>query len=245
MDDFTPHDGETDPFKLAEQKRWLDLARLGSKTWNIWADREVNRKKERKIDIDFSGSIIETPNFGDFVFPYEVDFSGVQFLNRANFFGTKFYKAVYFSETDFLKGASFFGSIFTDDASFLKSTFSEDADFFMAIFYADAHFRKSNFLSNANFNGAIFYSDADFSDISVKSIWQLGKAQVAGSLEARSSKIEGPAYFTAIQFKVPPDFVSTAFKQPPSFLDRPSPTHAKTAYGVSAASMTGRRGSDD
>lgn len=218
MDASTPRDGETDPFILAEQKRWLDLARLGKEAWNTWAEAELKKPLEDRVEVDFSGQEIEISGFGDFIFPAEVDFSDARFSVKADF------RAATFSA-----GADFIQATFSGYADFREATFAVYADFSQTTFSADADFRETTFSNYAFFTQAIFSADADFRETTfadacsfnsarMKSVWQLNGARVAGSLFAHSAEIEGHAYFTAIDFNFPPNLTSTSFSQPPSFL---------------------------
>ncbi|MFX4220103.1 MAG: pentapeptide repeat-containing protein [Thalassobaculum sp.] len=240
MDAPTPQDGETDPFTLAAQERWLDLARLGQEAWNTWAEAELKKPEDERSPVDFSDQTIDVSNFEDFVFPAVASFSGATFSAGASFSGSTFSDVAFFSGATFSAGAFFVGATFSDGADFSGATFSDGADFRGATFsdvayfsgatfsdvaffrgatFSDvAYFRGATFSDVTDFSEATFSGDASFSGATVKSVWQMHGAKVAGSLTAPSADIQGHAYFTAIDFRIPPDLVSTAFKQPPSFL---------------------------
>lgn len=111
MDVPTPQDGETDPFKLAEQERWLDLARLGKEAWNTWAEAELEKPEEERSPVDFSDQTIDVSDFKGFIFPAVASFIRATFSTDASF-----------SEATFSNIADFGEATFSDDASFSGAT---------------------------------------------------------------------------------------------------------------------------
>ncbi|NQW11914.1 MAG: pentapeptide repeat-containing protein [Alphaproteobacteria bacterium] len=85
-----PPDPETDPFKLAEQKRWLDLARLGKDAWNSWAEAELNKPLEERARVDLSDLEIDIGDFEGFVFPGNANFFNATFSGNASFHSATF-----------------------------------------------------------------------------------------------------------------------------------------------------------
>ena len=240
MDDFTPHDGETDPFKLAEQERWLDLARLGKIAWNTWAEVELEKPSNKRMSVDLSDQDISNPDFRSFQFPgiinfensrfgSQADFTAARFSGDSNFHGVKFSHGARFFKSIFEKESNFYGAIFQIESSFTDSVFHSHSDFSRSQFWENAIFSKvifdnnvifsnSKFEASADFSEVTFSIDADFDAVAVTKLWRLDGASISGSFSAQSAEILGHAYFTDSRFHVPPDLITTAFSRPPSFV---------------------------
>ena len=240
MDTWTPEDGIIDPFELAEQGRWLDLARLGKDAWNTWAESEVKKPERDRATINLAEQEIFVSDFSNFIFPGSTFFTLSTFSKGGNFRSAKFYDEVYFMGVVFSEGSDFYkasffkeanfnhvkfnkfsgfnGTLFNNDALFNASLFSEGVDFRNANFAVYAAFNQVIFADGANFGSAIFKGDASFDAVTVDSIFDLTGAMISGNFYSRATSINGHAYFTAIEFAIPPNFVSTEFKNPPSFL---------------------------
>lgn len=132
MNDHATPDGETDPFTLAEQKRWLDLARLGKEAWNTWAEAELKKPADERTAVDLWGQTIDISDFLGFVFSSDA----------------------YFGRAIFSATADFRGAIFSAGAYFGGATFSADADFGRATFSADAYFGGATLKSVWQMDGA-------------------------------------------------------------------------------------------
>lgn len=207
MDAPTPQDGETDPFTLAAQERWLDLARLGQEAWNTWAEAELEKSEDERTAVDFSNKTINVSDFQGFIFPADADFSESTFSVDVELCKAVFLADAYFDEAIFLFDTDFSSVKFSLFAVFYNTTFRGDVDFSGAEFSDYADFREAVFLSEAYFNSA-----------EIKSVWILNRARIVGSFFARSANVYGHTYLTDSSFFTPPDLISTTFSQPPSLL---------------------------
>ncbi|WP_028796127.1 pentapeptide repeat-containing protein [Thalassobaculum salexigens] len=218
MADFTPHDDETNPFKLAARSRWLYLARMGKEAWNTWATAELEKPSEDRTDVILSNERIDVADFRGFIFPSDTYFESSEFFKGTYFTAAKFYGAAYFSKAKFYASANFRIANFFDNASFGLAQFSGDAIFGGTTFMTDASFREATFTADADFGAAKFLAEAYFIKATMKSIWRMSQARIVGTLDAQTADINGHALFAEIDFQIPPDLTSTSFSQPPSFL---------------------------
>lgn len=202
-----PPDGETDPFTLAEQKRWLDLARLGKDAWNTWATEELKKPPAQRVTVDLSDREIDHDNFMGFVFPGTSDFAS------ATFSGNTFFWSATFSGNAFFRSATFSG-----DAFFGGTTFSGNAAFEGTTFSGAAHFAGATFSGGATFAGTTFSGNATFASAEAEETLVFSDARIAGALFADGAQFKGPTYFQRVDFVQPPAFNSTAFAHNPSFL---------------------------
>lgn len=134
MADDTPSDGETDPFRLAEQKRWLDLARLGTETWNTWAEAELEKPIEDRDAIDLRGQTIEVSDFRGFIFPANADFIDATFSADADFRDATFSADATFRRARIksvwqMDEAKLAGSLYAAGASIEGHAYLTDIDF--------------------------------------------------------------------------------------------------------------------
>ncbi|WP_281684835.1 pentapeptide repeat-containing protein [Thalassobaculum salexigens] len=198
MDDNTPSDGETDPFKLAEQERWLDLARLGKDAWNTWAEMELQKLLENQTHVNLSKQVISVSNFRDFIFPTSTSFSGAIFSTGADFRGVKFYSYTNFTETTFATAANFGWASFLNDANFREARFSADVDFSVASFLANAEFGWVEFLAGVDFIEARFAANAEFYNVSFSSNTLFNLATFSGGADFREANFLSDASFNRV-----------------------------------------------
>ena len=151
------------PSKKYDQDFFLALAAKGKDAWNEWRRDPVNKNvRVTFAGIDFS----QAPRD-------EIDFSGVEFGDYAEFSGSKwlgtkngkvsevFEEALY---PNFHKPgrASFAGAAFGHSTNFTGAIFDTHAAFAGAAFGDGADFTASTFHKMADFTGAAFGDDADF-----------------------------------------------------------------------------------
>jgi hypothetical protein len=157
MTDWTPEDGITDPFELAKQKRWLDLARLGVDAWNTWAEEELKKPEEERARVILSGQEIDVSDFAGFVFPGNADFRSATFSGNAAFQG-----ATFSGDADFERAT------FSGDAEFQGTNFENRADFAHAVFIQTLQTGSTFFAGHFFFNGTEFRYPPNFVSTSFK-----------------------------------------------------------------------------
>lgn len=243
MDDATPNDGETDPFRLAEQERWLDLAFLGKDAWNTWAKAYLDKPVDERPWIDFAGSqaTIESfrgfwfPGFVDFsrsslncrkplidfrdcIFFGKVDFTGSMFRYYTDFRGSRFQDRADFRECEFRNYADFSRIAFLDTVNFEKSEFFSTSDFRITDFSLIANFRNSKFHRTLNLSDSCIKSEADFEGIIADWKVYFDNITAHGNFSASGSRFNGLVSISNSIFYYPPNFLSTDFSQTPIFL---------------------------
>ena len=256
----TPPDGETDPFTLAAQQRWLDLARLGKDAWNTWAEEELKKPLEERATVDLSGQNIGHGEFDGFVFPGAVDFrraifdghtifQSATFEGLADFRNATFESHADFERATFKSSVAFFKATFMGDANFLSATFKGNGHFLMATFMGIADFLSATFKGYADFESvtfdrsvqfrsATFKSDAIFINVAFKDSIAFYGVEVTKTLNLSRAHFNESLNARAAQFKGPAFFAHIDFQRPPdftssSFAHSPSFLGATFAYPLS------------
>ncbi len=94
--------------------------------------------------VDFHNTIINIPGFYKTIFFDEVDFSSVEFTERAYFYRTEFHGRTFFDESNFYQKANFNDAIFKGVTSFFKT------NFFATLYCSDAKFLGKCFFNLIN-----------------------------------------------------------------------------------------------
>ncbi|WGJ13475.1 hypothetical protein QEV83_12290 [Methylocapsa sp. D3K7] len=130
---------------------FLDLAAKGKEEWNAWRRDPANKE----VRVTFAGiDFRETPRD-------EIDFSGFEFGDFADFSYCKWRGELRGAITDFAPGRAFFlGTNFGDWATFANAIFGDWADFTGAVFCDNSSFDGAIFGEFARFNGAAFGTSA-------------------------------------------------------------------------------------
>ena len=138
-------------------------------------------------------------NFGQFVFPYQIDFSRVAFSERANFLRAVFKDGAIFDQAVFGKGANFTLSEFLGDASFADVNFAETAWFIKTHFLGTVDFWDANF-SRAHFSGAKFEKDAHFGLATFSEAVRFEKTQFKAETNFSDVSFNGIVLFRDVMF---------------------------------------------
>lgn len=153
---------------------------------------DTTAKKHTAFDAAFANhwETNRNHNFAFFVFPMEIDISGVEFSEKADFHRTRF-----------IKGANFDGAIFCNGADFSSAQFTEKADFTGTKFIKEANFDAADFIDTpANFDKADFTGSV---------IFRLVKFNMGASFVNAKFDVTN---FYGVQFKRQTDFYKAKFK---------------------------------
>jgi hypothetical protein len=187
---------------------FLDLAAKGRNEWNEWRRKAANGKvRVTFCGIDFRETPRDEIDFSGFEFGDFADFSHCKWRGqlggyitafapgRAFFPGTSFGDWATFANAIFGDWANFTGAVFCDNSSFDGAIFGEFASFNGAAFGTSAQLRAT-FGDFATFDGAAFGKWADFNDMNNNDRMVLNQLHEA-SWEVWDS---GPDRFLAISF---------------------------------------------
>ena len=162
-----------------DQEFFLALAAKGKDEWNVWR-RDPNNKPMRVTfaSVDFSEAPKDQIDFSGFEFGDDADFSGCKWLGvkygdilddvktfkpgRALFVRAAFGARANFTGAIFGNSTSFIGATFGDYVNFDGATFGIFAVFDLAVFGFDANFHGAVFGNGPSFDGAAFNSGAKF-----------------------------------------------------------------------------------
>jgi uncharacterized protein YjbI with pentapeptide repeats len=223
--------------RLEEQKKLKETEK-----WKVNADGEpVNHLTKdwfSKAEAIFSennsgGSLNNTANFNDFIFPGEVQFRYFEFKQEAFFSGAIFHQRAFFdyasfkgltlfTNTKFIKWAFFENATFHDEVAFQGEVCKINANFKKAYFYKHAvfstplintTFEEAVFENSATFNNSKFYEITTFSNVTFEGLTKFQNVKFYGITDFQNSKFNETTYFSEAKFSEKSMFDSAHFKR--------------------------------
>jgi hypothetical protein len=205
-DEITPGDEPPAEQPKYDQAFFLALAAKGKEAWNAWRRDPANEKvRVTFFGIDFS----EAPRD-------EIDFSGFEFGDDANFSGCKWRGAELAEIQKHPKGfpqglARFAGAVFGNKATFECATFGDYASFAGATFGDGVSFAGATFGGYASFGGADFGHAARFSDAAFDYGAEFDGTAFGNWASFSGAAFSGPADFSGATFGSEATFALATF----------------------------------
>jgi uncharacterized protein YjbI with pentapeptide repeats len=153
--------------------------------------------------------------FRNVLFLRDADFSGIDHIDRAEFFGCLFQGDANFAGSKFGSRVSFESSFIVGDAYFQGVEFAGDLNFSKAHFYNDALFDHAAILGLSNFEGSAFWRAVSFGGMRFANDANFNGANLAhvetGSF--RRARFEGALEFHGTRWPAKPEPIVNMFSE--------------------------------